>query len=79
MDRDCDLWIESEGKLTKENQAYGAWIHATFFGKGRSPVLKVPGFYAAKKAQKKQDVSGESVVEPMVVQANDQPPVAELV
>ena len=78
MDRDCDLWIESEGKLTKENQAYDAWIRATSFGKGRSSVLKVPGFYAAKKAQKKQDVSGESVVEPMVVQANDQTPVAEL-
>ena len=24
VDSDCDLWIESEGKLTKENQAYGA-------------------------------------------------------
>ena len=23
-DRDCDLWIESEGNLTKESQAYGA-------------------------------------------------------
>uniref|UniRef100_A0A7N2LGK0 Zinc knuckle CX2CX4HX4C domain-containing protein n=1 Tax=Quercus lobata TaxID=97700 RepID=A0A7N2LGK0_QUELO len=79
VDRDWDLWIESEGKLTKENQAYGAWIRATSFGKGRSSVLKVPGFYAAKKAQKKQDVSGESGVELMVVQANDQPPVAELV
>ena len=24
VDSDCDLWIKSEGKLTKENQAYGA-------------------------------------------------------
>ena len=36
VDRYCDLWIESEGKLTKENQAYRAWIHATPFVKGRS-------------------------------------------
>ena len=79
VDRDCDLWIESEGKLTKENQAYGAWIRATFFGKGRSSVLKVSGFYAAKKAQKKQVVSDDSVVVMLVVQAEDQPPVAVLV
>ena len=79
VDRDCDLWIESEGKLTKQNQAYGAWICATSFGKGRSSVLKVLGFYAAKKAQKKQVVIDESVVMPMVVQADDQPPMAVLV
>ena len=76
VDRDYDLWIESEGKLTKENQAYGAWIRATSFGKGRSSVLKVPGFYAAKKAQKKQVVSDDSVVVPPLVQADDQPPMA---
>uniref|UniRef100_A0A7N2MKT8 DUF4283 domain-containing protein n=1 Tax=Quercus lobata TaxID=97700 RepID=A0A7N2MKT8_QUELO len=39
-DRDCDLWIESEGNLTKESQAYGAWIRAAPFVKGRNPVVK---------------------------------------
>ena len=49
-DRDYDLWVESEGSLTKESQAYGAWIHAPPFAKGRNPVVRVPGFYEAKKA-----------------------------
>ena len=79
MDRDCDLWIESEGKLTKENQAYGAWIHATLFVKGRSSVLKVPDFYAAKKAQKKKVGEDESVVVLSVFQTRDQPPTVVLV
>ena len=53
-DRDCELWIESEGNLSKESQAYGAWIRAAPFVKSRNSVIKVPGFYAAKKAQQKQ-------------------------
>ena len=36
VDRDCDLWIKSECKLTKEHQTYGAWIQATPYVKGRS-------------------------------------------
>ena len=52
-DRNCDLWIESEGNLTKESQAYGAWIRAAPFVKGRNPVVKVPGFYTAKKGPAK--------------------------
>ena len=52
-DRDCDLWVESEGSLTKESQAYRVWIRAAPFVKGRNPVVKVPGFYVAKKAQQK--------------------------
>ena len=67
VDSNYDLWIENEGKLTKENQAYGAWIRATLFVKGRSSVLKVPGFYAAKKAQKKKVVEAENVVVPQVL------------
>ena len=50
VDSDCDLWIESEGKLTKETQAYGAWIRATSFGKGKSSVLKVPGLLCCKES-----------------------------
>jgi len=54
VDRDYDLWIESEGNLTKESQAYGAWIRAAPFVKGRNSVVKVLGFYTAKNAQQKQ-------------------------
>ena len=71
VDSDCDLWIESKDKLTKENQAYGAWIRATPFVKGRSSVLKVPGFYATKKAQKKKVVEAENVVVPPMLQVDN--------
>ena len=79
VDIDYDLWIESEGRLTKENQAYEVWICVTPFVKGRSPILKVPSFYVAKKAQKKQVVEDESEVVPLMFQASDQPPMAVLV
>lgn len=55
-DRDYDLRVESEGNLIKESQAYGVWIRATPFVKGRNSVVKVLGFYAAKKAQQKEGV-----------------------
>ena len=71
VDSDCDLWIESEGKLTKENQAYGAWIRATPYVKGRSSVLKVPGFYAVKKAQKKKVAEAKNVAVPSVLLVDD--------
>lgn len=72
-DRDCDLWIESEGNLTKESQAYGAWIRAALFVKGRNPVVKVSGFYAAKKAQQKQGAE-ERGMNSSVEQNSDQLP-----
>uniref|UniRef100_A0A7N2L834 Zinc knuckle CX2CX4HX4C domain-containing protein n=1 Tax=Quercus lobata TaxID=97700 RepID=A0A7N2L834_QUELO len=43
VDRDCELWLDSEGQLKKEEQAYGSWIRAPPFVKGSSPVIKVPG------------------------------------
>ena len=47
-DKDCDLWIESEGTLPESEKQYGSWIKASpFNGKSKS-VLSVPGFYASK-------------------------------
>uniref|UniRef100_A0A7N2L677 DUF4283 domain-containing protein n=1 Tax=Quercus lobata TaxID=97700 RepID=A0A7N2L677_QUELO len=43
VDRAYDLWIESEGNLMKESQAYGAWIRAAPFVKGRNFVVKLNG------------------------------------
>lgn len=79
VDRDYDLWIESEGNLPKESQAYGAWIHAAPFVKGKSPVLKVSGFYSATKSLQKQIVDGgHEVVQPVDL-AGDQPISVEVV
>ena len=78
MDRDYDLWIESEGNQSKESQAYGAWIHAAPFVKGRNSVLKVPGFYVAKKSHQKQAVDWGREVIPPVDLAGDQPTSVEV-
>ena len=48
-DRDCELWIESEGTLTTNNQAYGPWIRASHTPNPCSSVIVVPGFYEARK------------------------------
>lgn len=53
MDKDCELWLNNEGQLKKEEQAYGSWIHASSFIKGSSPVIKVPGYYEVRKKERK--------------------------
>lgn len=49
FDKDCDLWIESEGTLTQDDQAYGPWIRASSSLSIRHSVVVVPGYYEAKK------------------------------
>ena len=75
-DRDCDLWVESEGNLTKESQAYGAWIRAAPFAKGRNFVVKVLGFYAAKKAQQKQGAKECGMNSPVKLNGDQTPTMA---
>ena len=75
MDEDCELWIDSEGQLKKEEQAYGSWICAPSFVKGRSPVIKVPGFYEARKKEKQRMSREEPIPSPVVVLGSQQAPV----
>ena len=48
-DRDCELWIESEGMLPTEAQQYGAWIRAPPFVQVKRNLVSVLGFYRKKK------------------------------
>ena len=73
MDKDCELWIDSEGQLKKEEQAYGSWIRAPPFVKGRSSVIKVPGFYEARKKERQQMSREEPTPIPVVVLGSQQP------
>ena len=75
MDEDCELWIDSEGQLKKEEQAYGSWICAPPFVKGRSPVIKVPGFYEERKKEKQWMSREEPIPSPVVVMGSQQAPV----
>ena len=72
MDKDCELWIDSEGQLKKEDQAYGSWIRAPPFVKGGSPVIKVPGFYEARKKEKQWMSREEPIPSPVVVLGSQQ-------
>ena len=47
-DRDCKLWIESEGTLPTETQQYGAWIKAPPFVQSKRNSVSVLGFYKTK-------------------------------
>jgi len=61
VDKDCDHWIESDGTLTKDDQEYGPWICAGPTAMFRNSVVKVPGFYEARKKkapEEKQDSGG---------------------
>ena len=48
-DRDCELWIDSEGTLTLEQREFGPYLRAPPFVVARRNAIMVPGFYAKKK------------------------------
>ena len=48
-DRDCELWIDSEGTLTPDQREFGPYFRAPPFVAARRSVILVPGFYAEKK------------------------------
>ena len=48
-DRDCELWLDSEGTLEEVDKKYGLWIRAQPFASSRKAVVTVPGFYVKNK------------------------------
>lgn len=48
-DRDCNLWIESDGTLDSSDQEYGAWIRAPLTPMIKKSVVVVPSFYESRK------------------------------
>ena len=55
-DKDCDRWIEGDGSLKDEDKEYGPWIRTTAAALNRKSVVRVPGFFEARK-KKKQSVN----------------------
>ena len=53
-DKDCDRWIESDGSLKDEDKEYGPWIRTTVAALNKKSVVRVPGFFEARK--KKQQL-----------------------
>ena len=48
-DRDCEIWLESEGSLTENQKQFGPSLHAPPFSPTRRSVMAVPGFYTPKR------------------------------
>ena len=53
-DKDCKRWIESDGSLKVEDREYGPWIRAIPSNRNRRSVVRIPGFYEARKKTKAQ-------------------------
>jgi len=51
-DKDCDLWINSEGTLTEKDRKYGVRLRAPLSNQIRKTTVVVPGFYQQKKDSK---------------------------
>ena len=48
-DRDCEVWINSDGTLKAGDQVYGPWLWAPFTPNLRRSMVVVPGFYETRK------------------------------
>ena len=56
-DKDCDLWIKSEGTLPETKKQYGSWIKASpFYGNSKS-VISFSGFYTSKVTKQTEEHS----------------------
>ncbi|XP_050241252.1 uncharacterized protein At4g02000-like [Quercus robur] len=52
VDRDCEVWMDSEGTLKTEDQQFGPWLRAPPFLVSRKKVVSVPGFFTKKSNDK---------------------------
>ena len=48
-DRDCEIWLESEGSLAENQKQFGLSLRAPSFSPARRSVVAVPGFYTPKR------------------------------
>ena len=46
LDRDCDIWLESEGSLAEAQKQFGPSLRAPPFFLSKRSVVAVPGFYS---------------------------------
>ena len=72
-DRDCELWVESEGSLSHESQQFGPWLKETSFMPTRRYMVKVSGFFAGKKFEALTEKSRLAKKSPVVVVHSGKP------
>ena len=52
FDKDCELWIESNGTLKQADQQYGPWNRASPVPIQKNAVLVVPRYYETKRKER---------------------------
>ena len=52
-DKDCEIWIESEGTLRNDQKEFGPCLRAPPFLVFRKNTIVVPGYYSTRKMSMK--------------------------
>ena len=52
-DRDCEIWIESEGTLRNDQKEFGPSLHAPPFVVSKKNNIVVPSYYSTRKISMK--------------------------
>ncbi|KAL0006109.1 hypothetical protein SO802_013670 [Lithocarpus litseifolius] len=58
-DKDCELWISSNGSLTENDRQFSAWLRALLFNTRKCSTIRVGGVEEDKLGGNVQEVDGE--------------------
>ena len=61
--KECDLWLQSKGELSTEDQEYGSWLRADPPSLRRKKVVRVCGIGAPKVASGREREAREANIE----------------
>ena len=73
-DKDCDIWIESEGTLSTDLQQFGPNIRASAIMASRKQVVSMPGYCKTKVGTSKAAFSGGTSGHTAMEQDSSPPP-----
>ena len=79
-DRDCDLWIQSNGTLKMDQQQFGSFLRAPPYKSSGRDVIYVPGYYeekSSKAREKKAEMAAHMAARAAVVATPPGPVVLE--
>ena len=60
-DKDCELWVRSNGLLTESDRQFRAWLHAPLFNTKKCSAIRVGGKDEVKCGGSDQEVVREEV------------------
>uniref|UniRef100_A0A7N2MN61 Zinc knuckle CX2CX4HX4C domain-containing protein n=1 Tax=Quercus lobata TaxID=97700 RepID=A0A7N2MN61_QUELO len=76
-DRDYNLWLESEGRLTEDQKQFGPSLHAAPFALSRKTVISVPRLYESKLGSSSKYVHHETEKRAESVVMNNDAPIPD--